>query len=61
MMIAEIKNLPPQEKIVLINEIWQTLEDDDFMSPEWHNDVLDARKQQVANNTAEFIDISQLK
>ena len=63
MSLDEIKKLDVKERIILMNEIWSTLEEDDIKveSPSWHKEVLDNRLEKLDNNKAEFITLKELK
>lgn len=63
MGIDEIKNLNAKEKIILINEIWESLEKEnsDIKSPPWHKNILDERIKRFENNETKFISIEELK
>ncbi len=63
MLTAEIKNMPIKEKIVLMEEIWDTLSDDEakINSPAWHKEVLDERKKLIQNGKTKFVSINELK
>jgi len=63
MSLDEIKKLDVKERIILMNEIWSTLEEDDIKveSPSWHKEVLDNRLEKLDNNEAKFITLEELK
>ena len=63
MSIDEIKKLNPKEKIILMNEIWESFEDTDkaIESPDWHKEVLDERISKMNNNDAKYISLEELK
>jgi Putative addiction module component len=63
MLTAEIKNMPTKEKIVLMEEIWDTLSYDEAKidSPTWHKEILDERKKLIQNGKTKFVSISELK
>ena len=63
MSLDEIKKLDVKERIILMNEIWSTLEEDDIKveSPSWHKEILDNRLEKLDNNKAEFITLEELK
>jgi putative addiction module component (TIGR02574 family) len=63
MSLDEIKKLDVKERIILMNEIWSTLEEDDMKieSPSWHKEVLDNRLEKLDNNEANFITLEELK
>ena len=63
MITVEIKEMPTRDRIILMEEIWDTLCDDDnkMESPVWHEDVLDERRTKIINGKANFISIDVLK
>ena len=63
MLTEEIRNLPPKERIILIEEIWETLCQDSQVidSPEWHRDTLDERRKLIESGQAVFLSIDDLK
>ena len=63
MSIDEIKRLNPKERIILMNEIWESFEDENKMieSPSWHQEVLEERMLKIKNNEAKFISLEELK
>lgn len=63
MSIDEIKKLNPKEKIILMNEIWESFEDmnEIIESPTWHKDVLEERISKMQNNEAKYISLEELK
>lgn len=62
MSLDEIKKLDVKDRIILMNEIWATLEEDsDIESPSWHKKVLDNRLEKLHNNDTELISLEELK
>ena len=63
MLTAEIKNMPTKEKIILMEEIWDTLSYDETKidSPAWHKEVIDERKNLIQNGKTTFVSINELK
>ena len=63
MSIDEIKKLNPKEKIILMNEIWESFEGTDkaIESPHWHKEVLDERVSKMNSNDAKYISLEELK
>jgi len=63
MSIDEIKKLNVKDRIILMNEIWETLytTEDNFDSPSWHKDILDKRIDKIKNNEANYISLEELK
>lgn len=63
MSIDEIKRLNSKERIILMNEIWESFEDENKMieSSRWHQEVLEERMLKIRNNEAKFISLEELK
>jgi len=63
MSIDEIKKLDVKERIILMNEIWESFEDENTIieSPQWHHDILQERIEKIKNNEAKFISLEELK
>lgn len=63
MSITEIKSLPVSERIMLMEEIWDSLcdEQEQIASPEWHRDILKDRLEQLNSKQATFISLRDLK
>jgi putative addiction module component (TIGR02574 family) len=63
MTIAEIKEMPVNQRMILMEEIWDTLshEDIEIESPPWHKDILDERIESINSGKAEYLTIEQLK
>ena len=63
MSIDEIKKLDIKDRIILMNEIWATLESEDveIESPSWHEDILKERIENINNNNAKYISLEELK
>ncbi len=47
MHITEIKKLPIEKRMLLMEQIWDTLchEDEEIKSPSWHEDIINERMQ----------------
>ncbi|MFM2423065.1 MAG: hypothetical protein RL291_1595 [Pseudomonadota bacterium] len=42
--LADLLKLPAEERLGLIEALWDSLEPDDLPMPAWHRDVLDDRE-----------------
>jgi hypothetical protein len=58
-----LKQMTAADKLQAIEEIWTDLirESSDVPSPAWHEDVLRAREQRIADGTSRFLDIAEAK
>lgn len=63
MSIDEIKKLDTKEKIILINDIWDSLdkESETIESPAWHKEVLEDRVEKRKKGEAKYISLEDLK
>lgn len=63
MSIDEIKKLNPKERIILMNEIWESFEEEakTIESPSWHQEILEDRMSKIKNGEAKFISLEELK
>lgn len=63
MQITEVKNLPIEKRMLLMEQIWDTLchEEEEIESPSWHEDILNERMQLVKSGKAKFLSIQELK
>ncbi|MDI6792429.1 MAG: addiction module protein [bacterium] len=63
MLTAEIKEMPVNERIILMEEIWDSLchEGKEIESPAWHKEILDERVNLINSGKANFISIQELK
>ena len=63
MGINEIINLNTKEKIILMNEIWESLDkqQDNISTPKWHKEVLKIRIDKIKNGQAKIISSEELR
>lgn len=63
MSIAELRKLPPAEKLKIIETLWSDLAADEntMPSPAWHKSVLDARRERVASGKGKFVEWEKAK
>ncbi len=63
MTTLELKKMLAKDKIILMEEIWDSLlhDDDEIESPAWHEDILKERMRTIKDGSAEYISIDKLK
>lgn len=63
MSIDELKHLDSKEKLILINEIWESIDkgNESVKSPSWHKQVLQERISKMKNGKAKYISLEELK
>lgn len=63
MNTAEINKMPIKDRIILMEEIWNTLRKDniELESSEWHGEILSDRRKKIEEGIANYILIDELK
>ncbi len=63
MLTAEIKKMPVERKIELIESIWDSLRhsEDDIASPSWHKNILNERTAILKSGKAKYISLNNLR
>lgn len=63
MSIAELRKLPPSEKLKIIEALWSDLaaDEDSFESPEWHEEELKKAEAEYAAGGLEVVDWEEAK
>ena len=63
MLTAKIKEMPVNERIGLMEEIWDTLryDENEIESPAWHKEVLDERTALLKSGKAKFLSLQDLR
>ena len=63
MSIDEIRQLDIKDRIILMNNIWESLEvqNNPIDSPQWHEGILQERIAKIKNNKATFISLEELR
>jgi putative addiction module component (TIGR02574 family) len=61
MSLNDIYNLPSSEKLHLIEQLWDRLEENDVQSPDWHKEVLDDRKKRYEDGELSLISLEEFK
>ena len=59
----EVSRLSKAERLQAMEWIWASLSEkpDEIESPEWHGEVLAARKAKVDSGATQFLSVEQLK
>jgi len=60
---VEINKMSTVERLQAMEALWDALlhEDSEMESPEWHENVLQDRKQRINEGEAEFVSLKTLK
>ena len=63
MITEEIRSMPPKDRIILMEELWESLCQDSMTveSPEWHKEALAERREMIESGKAGFISINELR
>lgn len=63
MSIAEIKKMTPIERIQTMELLWDVMshEEEEIVSPNWHEEILNERKNNINSGKTNFISLDQLK
>lgn len=63
MNIAEIRQLPLNEKLQIMEALWEDLRSraEELVVPEWHKEILDERRKAVEEGREEVLDWDEVK
>ena len=63
MSALKVKQMDTIQRLRLMEEIWDSLlyDEADIDSPQWHKDILAARKKKIEQGTAEFVSVKELR
>ncbi|NOT10266.1 MAG: addiction module protein [Methylococcaceae bacterium] len=63
MNTIEITSMTKVERLQAMEAIWDSLihDNSEIDSPEWHRDILEARKKKIEEGLAEFRSIEELR
>lgn len=63
MSIAEIMELPRQERLAVMERLWDSLcrDAEGLESPAWHGKVLDARKAKMDSPEARYFTLEEVR
>jgi hypothetical protein len=63
MNINDVKKMSRVERLRALEALWDSLlyENQEIGTPEWHQEVLEERKKNLADGNARFVSLSELK
>ena len=61
MSLNELYALSAAEKLHIIENLWDRLNDEDVPSPDWHEEVLAKRKEQYDNGELTLMSLEEFK
>ena len=61
MSTNDIYQLAPEERLLLIDQLWESLDSKEIESPNWHKEVLDKRAENYKEGKSKLISLEELK
>jgi len=63
MNIAGIKKMSKTKRLQAMEALWDSLiyDNGDIETPDWHEEILEERKNKISSGKAKFISLSELK
>lgn len=63
MNINDVKKMSRAERLQAMEALWDSLlyENQEIGTPKWHEEVLEERKKTIADGSARFVSLSELK
>jgi hypothetical protein len=63
MGMSDAKNMTPRQRILAMEALWESMcqEETEMDSPEWHEEILDERKERIAAGKIGFVALKQLR
>lgn len=63
MSIPDIQKMTPQQRLQTMEALWDAMihEATEPASPEWHAEILSARRAKIEAGEAEFVSLAELK
>lgn len=59
--MSEIGIMSVEDRLLKLEEIWNSFDKEALKSPKWHEEILKKRKEKFDKGDMEFISISELK
>ena len=63
MSVTEIQKMSPVERLSAMEALWDAMchEEKEPTSPDWHGDLLEARRARIASGEAKFVSLDEAK
>ncbi len=63
MNMVDAKNMSPSQRVLAMETLWESMcsGGDEVESPDWHEGILDARRQKIASGEGGFVTLQQLR
>ncbi len=59
--MSEVLSMSIENRLLKLEEIWNSFDDIVLKSPSWHEDILKERKKKYENNKMKFVSLTELK
>lgn len=63
MSVNEIQEMSPVERLSAMEALWDAMchEEKEPISPDWHGELLEARRAKIASGEAKFLSLDEAK
>ena len=63
MSVTEIQKMSPVERLSAMEALWDAMchEENEPTSPDWHGELLEARRAKIASGEAKFVSLDEAK
>ena len=61
MSTNDIYQLSPEERLLLIDQLWESLDEKEIKPPDWHKEILDKRAKKYKEGKSKLISLEELK
>lgn len=60
---VDVKNMTPSQRVLTMEALWDSMchEETELSSPGWHEEILAARREQIAAGETGFVTLEHLK
>lgn len=59
--MSSIETMSIEDRLLKLEEIWNSFDKVALKSPKWHEEILEKRKKKIDNNEMEFVSLEALK
>lgn len=57
----DLEQMSASDKLQLMEDLWESLDRDEIVSPEWHRELLEGRERKIEAGSAVFKDWEDVK
>jgi hypothetical protein len=63
MDMVDVKKMTPSQRVLAMEALWESMcqEGDDIESPDWHEQILSARRSRISDGKTGFVTLEQLR